>query len=76
MVDSVVVGTFKTVQVKNGDELFWRKNGQKNERWFLRPDHCWLQVLNSAKPIFFCYDINRKDMTCHESKISLFEYVR
>jgi len=29
-----------------------------------------LQVLNSAKPIFFCYYINRKDMTCHESKIS------
>jgi len=35
-----------------------------------------LQVLNSVKPIFFCYYINRKDMTCHESKISFVEYVR
>ena len=35
-----------------------------------------LQVLNSVKPIFFYYYINRKDMKCHESKISFFEYVR
>jgi hypothetical protein len=26
-----------------------------------------LQVLTSVKPIFFCYYINCKDMTCHES---------
>ncbi len=30
-------------------------------------------IKNSA---CFCYCINRKDMSCHESKISFFEYVR
>jgi len=36
-----------------------------------------LQVLNSAKPIFFYYYINRKDMMCYESKISfLSTYVK
>ncbi len=35
-----------------------------------------VEILNSAKSIIFCYYINRKDMTCHESKICFFEYVR
>jgi len=42
--------------------------------------NCWNRfapvsssIKNSA---CFCYWINRKDMSCHESKISFFEYVR
>jgi len=33
---------------------------------------CLFKFKNSA---CFCYRINRKDMSCHESKISFFEYV-
>jgi len=82
---------FKTVQVKTGTELFWweetqTKNKMSGHNFF----HDFynqtivgivllicvsLKVLNSAKPIFFFCHINRKDMTCHESKIGFFEYV-
>jgi hypothetical protein len=59
----------------------------KNERFFFSDDVydqtivgiillMSFQVLNSVKPIFYCYYINLKDMTCHESKISFFDYVR
>ncbi len=44
------------------------------ESRFLRPEYCWncfARVSSSIKnSACFCYWINRKDMSCHESKIS------
>jgi hypothetical protein len=70
-------------KLKPDTSSFGRKKTDENERSFFYDQTIVgivllvsLQVLNSAKPIFFCYYFNRKDMTCHESKISFFKYVR
>ncbi len=50
------------------------------ESRFLQPDYCWNRFARVSSSIknsaCFCYCINRKEMSCHESKISFFEYVQ